>query len=154
MEPIRIEVKINVAVMSELLSLLSSALNRAAVPEATPAAKTPELPAPPSADTPVAEEPKPTKAAPAEKEYTAVDVRAAMDRTRRRIEGEDYKVSTSSESYKKWHKALTAWFLETAKKYGGEKPSALPDSESRKKFIEICETVKVEGDELRDDLPF
>lgn len=103
---------------------------------------------------------EPAPAEPAElpaqnKEYTEVDVRAAMDEARKRIEGEDYKTNTESEGRKKWHRALTGWFKNTAALYyGADKPSELPDSESRRKFIELCAEVKVVNDELTTDLPF
>lgn len=101
--------------------------------------------------------PEPEPQAPAKeetKEYTEVDVRAAMDRTRKRIEGENYKEKTDSEGYKKWHRVLTEWFKNTAAMFGAEKPSALPDSESRAKFIACCDAVQVKGDELVEDCPF
>ena len=45
-----------------------------------------------------------------QKPLTAEDVRAAMHKTRQRIEGEDYKENTNGEAYKKYHKPLTAQF--------------------------------------------
>lgn len=90
---------------------------------------------------------------PAAKEYTEVDVRAAMDAARKRIEGEGWKENPDSEGYKKYHRPLTAWFKETAVLYGAEKPSALPDSESRGKFIAACERVRVDDGTITD-LPF
>lgn len=101
-----------------------------------------------------APEPQPEPAKEEAKEYTEVDVRAAMDRTRKRIEGENYKEKPDSEGYKKWHRVLTGWFKNTAAMYGAEKPSALPDSESRAKFIACCDAVQVKGDELVEDCPF
>ena len=104
-----------------------------------------------------AEEPAPAEPAeqPAQKkEYTEVDVRAAMHKVRQRIEGENYKEQPDSEGYKKWHKVLTGWFKNTAAFCGAEKPSALPDSQSRYQFIQCCERVKVVNDELVEDLPF
>lgn len=91
---------------------------------------------------------------PAEKIYTEVDVRDAMDRARRRIEGEDYKTNTTGELYTQWHRKLTAWFKQTAAAYGSDKPSTLPDSESRRKFIEECDLVHVSGSVLTTPLPF
>lgn len=88
------------------------------------------------------------------KEYTEVDVRAAMDAARKRIEGESWKENPNSEGYKKYHRQLTAWFKETAVLYGAEKPSALPDSESRGKFIAACERVKVDADDTITDIPY
>ena len=142
MQPIQINVQVNIGVTSELFTLLSSVVNRPAQLAEMPAAprnKKPEPQAPAKEET---------------KEYTEVDVRAAMDRTRKRIEGEDYKEKTDSEGYKKWHRVLTGWFKNTAAMYGAEKPSALPDSESRAKFIACCDAVQVKGDELVEDCPF
>lgn len=90
----------------------------------------------------------------AEKELTEVDVRAAMDRTRRRIEGENYKEDTNGEGYKKWHRALTGWFKATAAIYGADKPSALPDHESRAGFIADCDQVIIKNGELTVEVPF
>ena len=99
------------------------------------------------------EEPAPA-ATPAEKIYTEVDVREAMDRTRRRIEGEDYKTNTDGERYIKWHRKLTGWFKNTAAIYGSDKPSTLPDSDSRRKFIEDCDRVHTNEDDLTMPIPF
>lgn len=88
------------------------------------------------------------------KEYTEVDVRAAMHKVRQRIEGENYKEQPDGEGYKRWHKVLTGWFKNTAAVCGAEKPSALPDSDSRSMFIQYCENVRVENDELVEDCPF
>lgn len=170
MQPIQINVQVNVGLNDNVVTLLSALLNKGTAPatEAAPrkpAAKpqTVEQPKPaeqeqpkPKAETtekPV-EQPAPTSAAPAGKEYTEVDVRAAMDRTRKRIEGEDYKENTDSELYKKWHRRLTGWFKQTSAIFGAEKPSALTDSESRHKFIAYCDALNVEGDEFKEDLPF
>lgn len=169
MQPIQINVQVNVGLNDNVVTLLSALLNKGTAPatEAAPrkpAAKpqTVEQPKPaeqeqpkPKAETtekPV-EQPAPTSAAPAGKEYTEVDVRAAMDRTRKRIEGEDYKENTDSELYKKWHRRLTGWFKQTSAIFGAEKPSALTDSESRHKFIAYCDALNVEGDEFKEDLP-
>lgn len=96
----------------------------------------------------------PVEAAQENKTYTEVDVREAMDRTRKRIEGENWKENPDSEGYKKWHRRLTAFFKNTAALYGAEKPSTLPDSESREKFIKCCDAVYVKDDELVEDCPF
>lgn len=91
---------------------------------------------------------------PTEKIYVEKDVRDAMDRARRRIEGEDYKTNTTGELYTQWHLKLTAWFKQTAAAYGSDKPSTLPDSESRRKFIEKCDLVHVSGSVLTTLLPY
>ena len=77
-----------------------------------------------------------------------------MDRTRKRIEGENWKEKPDSEGYKKWHRPLTAWFKNTAAIFGAEKPSALPDGESCQKFVAYCDAVYVKDDELVEDCPF
>ena len=173
MQPIQINVQVNVGLNAELYTLLSAVLNRPAQVAELPAAPKPSKPAksqtkpevavtdapePQPAPEPEPQEtatPEPTQTEQAgQKEYTEVDVRAAMDRTRRRIEGENYKEKTDSEGYKRWHRTLTGWFKNTAAMFGAEKPSALPDSESRAKFIACCDAVTVKNDELVEDCPF
>lgn len=159
-----------------LLGVLTKLMNREAASEAVPAPKPskrakqveqepqpkPEVEnkqeeaAVAQTEQPAAE---PAPAEPAEqpaqnKEYTEVDVRAAMHKVRQRIEGENYKEQPDSEGYKKWHKVLTGWFKNTAAFCGAEKPSALPDSKNRYQFIQCCERVKVVNDELVQDCPF
>ena len=171
MQPIEINVKVTIGMENALLGVLTKLMTREAAPEAAPAPKPSkqakqvgEMPQPkpevenPQAD-PAPAEPAPAEPAPAEpaeqnKEYTEVDVRAAMHKTRQRIEGENYKEQPDSEGYKKWHKVLTTWFKNTAAFCGAEKPSALPDSKSRYQFIRSCEGVKVVNDELVEDCPF
>ncbi|MBP3573526.1 MAG: hypothetical protein J6J71_02840 [Prevotella sp.] len=129
---------------------------------AEPAKKPVTVEPQPAVENKPAEDPAPVEAAPAEpaaeapeKEYTEVDVRAAMDAARKRIEGENYKEKPDSEGYKKWHRVLTVWFKNAAAMFGAEKPSALPDSESRYKFIRCCEAVFVnDAGELDSDCPF
>lgn len=178
MQPIQINVQVNVGLNSDLFKLLSSVVNRPAQVAEAPAAprnKKPAKPQPEVTNQPTegkaaaampepeapANEPQPEPAPAPEpqpqndkKEYTEVDVRAAMDRTRKRIEGENYKEKPDSEGYKRWHRTLTGWFKNTAAMFGAEKPSALPDSESRAKFIACCDAVTVKNDELVEDCPF
>ena len=180
MQPIQINVQVNVGLNAELYTLLSAVLNRPAQVAELPAAPKPNKPAKPQPKPEVANKPTEGKAAAAmpepeapanepqpepapapepqpqndKKEYTEVDVRAAMDRTRKRIEGENYKEKPDSEGYKRWHRTLTGWFKNTAAMFGAEKPSALPDSESRAKFIACCDAVTVKNDELVEDCPF
>ena len=97
---------------------------------------------------------KEEEAEPAEKEYTEVDVRAAMERTRKRIEGEDYKENTSSEKYKKYHRQLTAEFKNIAAFLGSDKPSALPTSELRKNFCNQCDELILEDGQITRKIPF
>lgn len=141
MQPIEINVKVTIGMENALLGVLTKLMIREDAPEAVPAPK------------PSKQAEEPAQAEPAEppaqkKEYTEVDVRAAMHKVRQRIEGENYKEQPDSEGYKKWHKVLTGWFKNTAAFCGAEKPSALPDSNSRYQFIQCCEGVKVVNDEL------
>lgn len=76
------------------------------------------------------------------KELTAEDVRAAMHKTRQRIEGEDYKENTDGEAYKKYHKALTAQFKNIAALLGADKPSALP-TDKIESFIKQCDELQI-----------
>lgn len=171
MSPIQINVSVNLGVTSELAALLSSALEgRKQVEPETPKPAAPkktakaaaERPAEEAAPAAVVEEkpaeveaPKPAAEPEAkEKEYTEVDVREAMDRCRKRIEGENYKEQTDSENYQKWHRKLTTQFKEISARYGSEKPSTLPDSQSRENFIKSCDTLSVVGGKLTEDLPF
>ena len=172
MEPIKINVNVQVGVTEELYSLLRNLLPGAkpvAAPE--PAAqqqesKTDEAPQPAEVINPEpTPKPKKEKAAPAKeeeaepaepsgKEYTEVDVRAAMERTRKRIEGEDYKENTSSEKYKKYHRQLTAEFKNIAALLGSDKPSALPTSELRKNFCNQCDELILEDGQITRKIPF
>lgn len=172
MEPIKINVNVQVGVTEELYSLLSNLLPGAkpvAAPE--PAgqqqeSKTDEAPQPaevinpeptpePKKEEATAKEAAPEPEAPAEeKEYTEVDVRAAMERARKRIEGEDYKENTSSEKYKKYHRQLTAEFKTIAAILGSEKPSALPTSELRRSFCNQCDDLILEDGKITYKIPF
>ena len=166
MQPIQINVQVNIGMDSALLSMLSGLVTTAqtAAPAAQQPQRKPKAEAKPkqvnqpAAQQPAAEaasgEAKPEPMPEKPKEYTEVDIRAAMDRTRKRIEGEDYKEKPDSEGYKTWHKRLTAWFKNTAALCGAEKPSALPDSESRAKFIAACDAVEIKCDELTETCPF
>lgn len=158
MEPIQINVAVNIGVTPELSEFLSMILDRKQV---TPCqAREPEekkeivveAPAVINHEPTEPEQPAPVEAPPV-KELTEVDVREAMDRCRKRIEGEDYKENTSSEGYKKWHRQLTSWFKNTSAALGAEKPSALPDHDSRAAFIEMCEQVTADGDKLTTQAP-
>lgn len=167
MQSIQINVSVNIGVTPELNGLLSSLLTHSqveasdAVPvqEKTRAAKQQpvvenqqEVKTETEEAAPV--ETAPVETAPENKTYTEVDVREAMDRTRKRIEGENYKENPNGELYQKWHRRLTAFFKNTAALYGSEKPSTLPDSESRYRFIACCDAIYVKDDELVEDCPF
>ena len=161
-----LNIAVNIGVTDELKQLLTSLLaSRAPMAAEIANEAAPEDPQPEgnvatsatNVETSVANVETSAEAAPeqpAEKIYTEVDVRDAMDRARRRIEGEDYKTNTTGELYTQWHRKLTAWFKQTAAAYGSDKPSTLPDSESRRKFIEECDLVHVSGSCLTTPLPF
>ena len=161
MQPIEINVKVTIGMENALLGVLTKLMIREDEPEAVPAPKPrkpakqveempqpkPEVENPQASGQDAAAEPAPAEPAPAEpaapaeqpaqsKEYTEVDVRAAMHKVRQRIEGENYKEQPDSEGYKKWHKVLTGWFKNTAAFCGAEKQSALHDSDSRYKFLQ------------------
>lgn len=166
MEPIKINVNVQIGVTEELYGLLSLLTKHiapavAAAPAENKPAETPavvaaevinqeEAPAP----EPEAEAAPEPEVAAEEKEYTEVDVRAAMERTRKRIEGEDYKENTSSEKYKKYHRQLTAEFKNIAAFLGSEKPSALPTSELRRSFCYQCDELILEDGKITRKVPF
>ena len=171
MDPINFSLQVNVTLgvskeLGDILSRLSNLPPLRLRPVETPAQT--EQPAPVEAAAPAAAEQKPAepeKAAPVEaaapqQEYTTEDVRAAMDRARQRIEGENYK-NEKTEGRVKFHSALTERFKDYAgwivKKEGQEKPSQLPDSASRAQFIAMCNNLALSEDGtqiINDDLPF
>ena len=161
MTTFQLNIAVNIGVTDELKQLLTSIFTAScyaptpiAADELAPVKLLADDPQPAdSVAAPAEEEPAPV-ATPAEKIYTEVDVREAMDRTRRRIEGEDYKTNTDGELYKKWHRKLTGWFKNTAAIYGSDKPSTLPDSDSRRKFIENCDRVHTNEDDLTMPIHF
>ena len=159
MDTIKINVNVQIGVTKELFGLLSAFQHRPApAVAAAPAESKPGDAAAPAE----VEQPKPEpeakkeeaapkaeakkEAAPANKEYTEVDVRAAMERTRKRIEGDDYKENTNGEKYKKYHRQLTAEFKNIAALLGSEKPSALPSSELRETFCAQCDELVIGED--------
>lgn len=94
------------------------------------------------------------KAETEQKPLTAEDVRAAMHKTRQRIEGEDYKENTNGDLYKKYHKPLTATFKNIAALLGAEKPSALPPDKIAS-FMEQCDELRIMDDgTIGPKLPF
>lgn len=94
------------------------------------------------------------KAEAEQKPLTAEDVRAAMHKTRQRIEGEDYKENTNGEAYKKYHKPLTVTFKNIAALLGAEKPSALPPDKIAS-FIEQCNGLQImEDGTIGSNCPF
>ena len=161
MTTFQLNIAVNIGVTDELKQLLTSIFRREvtscyaptpiAANEAAPVKLLAEDPQPVDS---VATSAEVAPEQPTEKIYTEVDVREAMDRARRRIEGEDYKTNTDGELYKKWHRKLTGWFKNTAAIYGSDKPSTLPDSDSRRKFIEDCDRVHTNEDDLTMPIPF
>lgn len=168
MDTIKINVNVQIGVTKELFGLLSAFQHRPApAVAAAPAESKPGEAAAPAE----VEQPKPEpeakkeeaapkaeakkEAAPANKEYTEVDVRAAMERTRKRIEGDDYKENTNGEKYKKYHRQLTAEFKNIAALLGSEKPSALPSSELRETFCAKCDELVIgEDGNITTNAPF
>ena len=183
MEPFNFSVQVNVTlgVSKELGAILSTLSNLSPLrlrpvdqkpaelaQETAPVAQKPAELAQETA--PVAQKPAETEqkqaepeqvAAPQEKkDYTTEDVRAAMDRARQRVEGENYK-NEKTEGRTKWHAVLTERFKDYAgwivRKEGQEKPSQLPDSESRAQFIAMADSIRLSDDGeklIDDDLPF
>lgn len=94
---------------------------------------------------PEEQKPEPPQQQEAAKPLTEEDVRAAMHRTRQRIEGEDYRDNVTSEQYQKYHKPLTAQFKNMAALLGADKPSALPEDQ-RATFIKQCDELKIMED--------
>ena len=168
MDTIKINVNVQIGVTKELFGLLSAFQHRPApAVAAAPAESKPGEAAAPAE----VEQPKPEpeakkeeaapkaeakkEAAPANKEYTEVDVRAAMERTRKRIEGDDYKENTNGEKYKKYPRQLTAEFKNIAALLGSEKPSALPSSELRETFCAQCDKLVIgEDGNITTNAPF
>ena len=168
MTNLEITVHVNLGVTPDLVALVSAILHK----ETQPVAAASLEPAPEAAPAPVEEKParKPRKSksdtatpetapaseteaapetAPAEdekpKELTEEDVRAAMHRTRTRIEGEDYKENTDGEKYQKYHKQLTASFKNISALLGADKPSSLP-ADKRESFIKQCDELEIGDD--------
>jgi hypothetical protein len=98
---------------------------------------------------------KAAPAAPAEvKAPTVADVRAAMDRCRKRIEGENYATDTKSEGYQKYHKALTAEFKRISALLGSDKPSGLAEDQ-RRSFIDEANLLDImEDGSIGKPIPF
>ena len=168
MTNLEITVRVNLGVTPELTALVNAILHK----ETQPVVAASLEPAPEAAPAPVEEKParKPRKSksdtatpetapaseseaapgtAPAEdekpKELTEEDVRAAMHRTRTRIEGEDYKENTDGEKSQKYHKPLTANFKYISTLLGADKPSALP-ADKRESFIKQCDELIIGND--------
>ena len=180
MQPVQINVQVSLGLTRELQALLTSVLTgRTAAPpaESAPAESAPAESAPAESApvyTPESQsiDPENPKAVPenpktdienpepaagpeqAEREYTEVDVREAIERTRRRILGPDYREHRDSEVYRRWYHPLRDWFVNLSNTLGYDKPSALPDHASRAAFIRHCDAVEVKADELVEPQAF
>ena len=85
---------------------------------------------------------------------TSTDIRAAMDKTRSRIEGEDWETNKDSELRKKYHSQLTQSFKNLGAALGSEKPSTLTGNDALS-FIEACDRIIVnDKGELDNVTPF
>ena len=146
-----INVKVNIGLTPEVAELVKAFLSpkQAAAAEAeADAEQAPDAGSQAETAAPSVEpEQAPVKTGPtqAPKELTEEDVRAAMHKTRQRIEGENYKTQPGGDAYVKYHKALTAEFKNIAALMGADKPSALP-AEQRASFIEQCDQLQVKAD--------
>lgn len=170
------EISINLNVLFDLTARMAKTLTALAGRQPQPAAPAVALPEPAESDKPAPTSDKPTPApepvapapepaAPAPepaptpaqaKELTAEDVRDAIDRTRRRFEGEDYAQNTDTEEYKRYHKALTAFFKQSAMVLAGvTKPSLLPPDKIAD-FIADCEDINLDenGNLILPKAPF
>ena len=100
----------------------------------------------PASEAEVKDEPEPEPAKKDEpiKAPDVSDVRAAMHRTRCRIEGEDYKENVDGEGHKKYHKLLTAAFTNLSALLGADKPSGL-EEDKRQAFIDKCEEISIDA---------
>ena len=157
MTNLEITVHVNLGVTPDLVALVSAILHKEMQPtvaslEPTQNASAEEKPVrkprkakeeQPEPEAPVDESPDSQDEKP--KELTEEDVRAAMHRTRTRIEGEGYKENTDGELYKKFHKQLTAQFKNISALLGADKPSALP-ADKRESFIKQCDELEIGDD--------
>jgi len=157
MTNLEITVHVNLGVTPDLVALVSAILHKETQPAVASLEQTPNTPAeekpvrkprkakeePTESEAPTEESQAPQDNTP--KELTEEDVRAAMHRTRVRIEGEDYKENTDGELYKKFHKQLTAQFKNISASLGADKPSALP-ADKRESFITQCDELLIGDD--------
>lgn len=81
------------------------------------------------------------------------EVRAAIEATRRRIEGADYE-NAASEGRKKYHDVLTREFRRIAETYGAPKPPLLA-ADKRADFIRDCEALILDANgKITQQVPF
>lgn len=109
-------------------------------PEPTPEPETQPAPAPEP-------EAQPAPAAQSTgKNPTTADVRAAMERTRQRLE---YPNGPEADRDEQLHRECTAFFKQFAEEIGGTKPSQLP-ADLRGKFIERLENLQEVNGEIQE----
>lgn len=152
---INVKVSVNLGLTEELTNIalrLCNALEgktmiiknagdqQAMLPDATPVATSVEAEKPTVAE--VKSEPEAKKS---KEKNAAEEARRIMHETRQRIEGEDYKTNTTSEAYKKYHKALNGEFIRIANLLGAEKPSML-NEEQVIDFDTACSSLAVLDD--------
>ncbi|MGI6243792.1 MAG: hypothetical protein ACOYJK_09735 [Prevotella sp.] len=148
-----LNVRVTVGVTPALETLLNSlSLKAPQVPgavvelQSTPAVDNPKV-----KDVPIVEKPETEEdddaplAAKAPKKFTKADIRAAIDETRRRLIGDDYKENATSDNYKKYYRALTQKFKKIAVFLGADRPSALPEDKIRD-FVSQCDELAIADD--------
>lgn len=171
LEPIQIHVCVELGVSRELAALLNGLTGCTVLPSAKPEPEPEPQPQPepqskPKPQTKAKPQPEPEPAPESQPEPepqpepqpepepapepTVVDVRAAMADTRTRIEGPDWETNPDSEGRTRWHKRLSATFKRIAGLLGAEddKPTKLPDGESRRRFIAECARLEIVNGEL------
>lgn len=161
LEPIQIHVCVELGVSRELAALLNGLTGCTVLPSAKPEpqpqpepqTKAKPQPEPQPAPEPEPEpepQPEPAPEPEPQPEPTVVDVRAAMADTRTRIEGPDWETNPDSEGRTRWHKRLSSTFKRIAGLLGAEddKPTKLPDGESRRRFIAECARLEIVNGEL------
>ncbi len=168
MQPIQINVSVSIDVSQRLFDFMKGLTgariqerpSAEAAPAPTPKTKKKsmsselvQVPEPKPAQEQSAEPEKAEAEAAAAKELTEQDIREAIHRTRRRIEGEDYATNTQGERYTLYHRQLTAAFKNIAAFLGSDRPSALaPDK--RAAFIEQCDELAAEDGKITTKIPF
>lgn len=147
-----LNVRVTVGVTPALETLLSSlSLKAPQVPVTVVEHDAPAKDDPKVKDVPVVEKPETEEdddaplAAKVPKKFTKADIRAAIDETRRRLIGDDYKENATSENYKKHYRALTQKFKQIAVFLGADRPSALPDDKIRD-FVSQCDKLAIADD--------
>lgn len=169
---ININVKVNVGTTPELTGILRGFLGKATAPalpdqvaekpqthseKETAMVVAQEAEAEKSKAVEVAEEAKPQEAPAEALMPTEREVRAAMEETRKRLFGSDYKTNPTtkdSANFKKYWQPLKDEFIRVASHLGSDRPSQLaPDK--RQQFINACITIGIKADgTVGTDAPF